>query len=95
MRPSLGLDLLTALRALPQAALHAAPQATVSAPFCAAVPAAVAPQASTARATRPAALVLQRAAWYSLLAGLALLARWRVRRTATTRPPRPKARTSS
>ena len=73
MRPSLGLDLLTALRALPQAALHAAPQATVSAPFCAAVPAAVAPQASTARAARPAALAVQRAAWYSLLAGLVLL----------------------
>ena len=70
MRPSLWLDPLTALRALPQAAWHAVPNATVVAPLHAAVPSAV---AHIARAARPAALAVQRAAWYSLLAGLVLL----------------------
>ena len=70
MRPSLWLDPLTALRALPQAAWHAVPNAAVVAPLHAAVPGAV---AHIARAARPAALAVQRAAWYSLLAGLALL----------------------
>ena len=70
MRPSLWLDPLTALRALPQAAWHAVPNAAVVAPLHAAVPCAV---AHIARAARPAALAVQRAAWYSLLAGLALL----------------------
>ena len=70
MRPSLWLDPLTALRALPQAAMHAVPNATAVAPLHAAVPSAV---AHIARAARPAALAVQRAAWYSLLAGLVLL----------------------
>ena len=70
MRPSLWLDPLTALRALPQAAWHAVPNAAVVAPLHAAVPGAV---AHIARAARPAALAMQRAAWYSLLAGLVLL----------------------
>ncbi|AVO33386.1 VIT and vWA domain-containing protein [Ottowia oryzae] len=70
MRPSLWLDPLTALRALPQAAWHAVPNAAVVPPLHAAVPGAV---AHIARAVRPAALVVQRAAWYSLLAGLVLL----------------------
>ena len=70
MRPSLWLDPLTALRALPQAAMHPVPNATVVPPLHAAVPGAV---AHIARAARPAALAVQRAAWYSLLAGLVLL----------------------
>ena len=70
MRPSLWLDPLTALRALPQAAWHAVPNAAVVPPLHAAVPGAV---AHIARAARPAALAVQRAAWYSLLAGLVLL----------------------
>ena len=51
MRPSLWLDPLTALRALPQAAMHAVPNATAVAPLHAAVPSAV---AHIARAARPA-----------------------------------------